>query len=89
MAMPSIHTVLWPITDGGGGKGESFFREFTDNVVLYTRLIWGEVTSGELSLQLLFFFGFWGVVVFLWVYDGTPIAREGYNWIRRTAARAT
>jgi len=52
----AVGTLLWPVTDGGGGQGESFVGEFTANVVPYARKIAGAILSGEPSRGLRLFF---------------------------------
>lgn len=85
----AVGTLLWPVTDGGGGQGESFVGEFMENVVPYAREIAGAVLSGKPSPQLLLFVLVWVLAVSLWVYDGMPVVRDGYRWLRRSLARAT
>ncbi|MDS0284562.1 metal-dependent hydrolase [Haloarcula onubensis] len=83
----AVGTLLWPVTDGGGSQGESFLGEFMTNFVPYVRGIARAVLSGDLSAPLLAFFAFWVLAVALWVYDGMPVVRDGYRWVRRTVAR--
>jgi len=84
-----IETLLWPVTDGGGGQGDSFVREFMVNVVPYVRGITEAILSGELSGQLLALFTLWALAFGLWVYDGMPVVRDGYDWVRRAVVRET
>lgn len=83
-----VGTLLWPVTDGGGAQGESFVGEFIYNVVPYLRNIGAALRSGDPPLELLVLFACWVFAVSLWVYDGMPVARDGYHWIRRTLVRA-
>lgn len=82
-----ISTLLWPLTDGGGGQADSFVREFMLNVVPYVRGIASAILSGELSGPLVLLFSLWALAVALWVYDGMPVLRDGYDWVRRTLGR--
>jgi len=82
-----ISTLFWPVTDGGGGQNDSFVEEFMLNVVPYVRGITEALLSGELSGQLLALFTLWTLAFALWVYDGMPVLRDGYDWVRRAVAR--
>jgi hypothetical protein len=85
----AVGTLLWPVTGGGGSQGESFVGEFLSNVVPYAREIAAGILSGEPSRQLLAFVLVWVLAVSLWVYDGMPVVRDGYRWLRRSLAGET
>lgn len=80
-----IDIILWPVTEGGGGPGDSFYEELMENLVPYAHRLIESVVSGEPSPYLLVLFGIWGFTVLLWVHDGMPVLREGYHWIRRAS----
>ncbi|MFC6758162.1 MULTISPECIES: metal-dependent hydrolase [Haloarcula] len=82
-----LDTLLWPLTAGGGSQGESFVGEFTSNVVPYAKGIAAAVLSGDLSRGLLVFLSLWALAVALWVYDGMPVVRDSYDWLRRSIGR--
>ncbi|WP_277543216.1 metal-dependent hydrolase [Haloarcula laminariae] len=82
-----ISTLLWPVTEGGGGRSDSFVREFMSNVGPYAQDIGAAILAGELSGQLLALLSLWGLTFALWVYDGMPVFRDGYDWLRRTVAQ--
>lgn len=82
-----ISTLLWPVTDGGGGRADSFVREFMVNVVPYVRGLGAAILSGDLSGQLLALFSLWALTFVLWVYDGMPVLRDGYDWVRRAVVQ--
>lgn len=79
----AVGTLFWPVTDGGGGQGESFLGEFIANTVPYARELIDAVLSGDPSWQLLVFSLVWVLAVSLWVYDGMPVVLDGYRWLRR------
>lgn len=79
---PGIGLVLWPITAGGGGQGESFYEEVMVNLVPYLQWLVGEIASGNPSTQVLVLFGIWAFTVLLWIFDGMPVASDGYHWLR-------
>ncbi|WP_324664287.1 metal-dependent hydrolase [Haloarcula sediminis] len=81
-----LSTLLWPVTDGGGGRADSFVREFMVNVVPYVRDIAAAILAGDLSGQLLALFSLWALTFALWVYDGMPVLRDGYDWLRHAVA---
>jgi len=83
-----LSIILWPITEGGGGQGESFYSEFLENVVPYVQEIGTQIITGEPSLALLTLLTYWAFAFFLWVYDGMPIGKEAYRRIRQTIAHA-
>ena len=82
---PEFGIVLWPVTAGGGGQGESFYAEFMENFVPYIQWLVGEIVSGAPSSELLVLLGIWGLTVLLWVYDGMPVVRDSYRWLRNLA----
>jgi len=82
-----VGTLLWPLTDGGGSQGESFVGEFMSNVVPYAKGIATAVLSGDLSRGLVLFLSLWALAVALWVYDGMPVVRDSYDWVRRSISR--
>ncbi len=82
-----LGTLLWPLTDGGGSQGESFVQEFMSNMVPYAKGIAAAILSGGLSRGLLLLLSLWALAVALWVYDGMPIARDSYDWLRRSMGR--
>lgn len=83
----AVGTLLWPVTDGGGGQGESFAAKFLETVVPYVRDIATAVVSGEPSMEILALLAGWGLAVTLWVYDGMPVLLDGYRWLRRAFVR--
>lgn len=82
-----LGTLLWPLTDGGGAQGESFVGEVMRNVVPYVESITGAILSGDLSGRLALFLSVWALAVALWVYDGMPVVRDSYDWVRQSLGR--
>lgn len=82
-----IGTLLWPLTDGGGSQGESFVRKVMSNVVPYVTDLAAAVLSGDLSRGLVLFLSLWALAIALWVYDGMPVVRDSYEWLRRAIGR--
>lgn len=82
----SIHHHLWPIGGGGSSHG-SFFAGFMDNFGPYALWAIEELASGDPSPLLLFLLGLATLTFLLWLYDGLPVAREGYLWMRRAYHR--
>lgn len=78
-----IDIVLWPITEGGGSQGGSLIEKFLTNVVPYADRLVESVATGELPAFLLVPLIIWSGAFLLWVVDGMPILREGYDWVRR------
>ena len=82
-----VGTLLWPLTDGGGSQGESFVRKVLGNVVPYVRELAAAILSGDLSRGLVVFLSLWALAFALWVYDGMPVVRDSYEWLRRAIGR--
>lgn len=78
----TIHHHLWPISGGGSAQG-SLFGGFMDNFGVYVQYVIRESSTGDPSPLVLFLLGLAGFTFLLWIYDGMPVAREGYHWIRR------
>jgi len=83
-----VDIVLWPVTDGGGGTADSFYREVMRNVAPYAHRIATDGLEGNLPAHLWVVLGVWVFTLLLWVYDGMPVFREGYHLIRRIVASA-
>ena len=78
----SFHYILWPINGGGAGQG-GFTDTFLENFAEYAVFLGGELTSGDPNPYALLLVGMGVFTVLLWVYDGMPVAREGYVAGRR------
>jgi len=74
-----IERLLWPLRSTQGSPGEGFRAEFLENVVPYVRA----VLDPEPSTYVFGLVGMVLVATLLWIYDGMPVAREGYGFVRR------
>lgn len=81
-----IENVLWPI-GGGGSEQNSFFEGFMSNFVPYAHALGGQLLSGDPDSYVLFLLGLGGFGFLLWLYDGMPVVRDGYNSIHDRASR--
>lgn len=78
-----VERVLWPIRRSRGEYDGGFGGEFIGNVTRYVRWIGDQALSGspEPYFGLLVAIGLF--CVSLWIYDGMPVGREGYELCRR------
>lgn len=75
---PEPDVVLWPIssppaTDHGG---------FVDHFGVYFLRHVDTILAGGSSAEIILQFGLGGLVLVLWVYDGAPIASDGWRFVR-------
>lgn len=78
--------VLWPI-GGDGAQQDGLSEGFVVNFVPYVRSVGGQLLEGDPSRYVLFVLGIGSFAFLLWVYDGMPVAREGYYRLRDRTSR--
>lgn len=77
-----IQRILWPVRGGGEGYEAGFVGEFNSNIIAYADWLRRNIVTGNPDPYLLAILGLGAFGVWLWVYDGMPLAREVYDTIR-------
>ncbi len=75
-----VARILWPVRQAGGPSGHGLGVGFWSTLETYVEVL-GQGPESPYAMLVL------GLVVFviaLWIYDGMPVARESYRWLRRT-----